>query len=478
MRVALVSGDGLPVSGLLTVFRSVVQLGLAAGLIETPVVADLGYSWRPDKPGFYPAGPPRATYPKWLLPSLALPAGGAELADEWLSLRAAVTATTAGVSGGIHLRERLEHLAGPYEQYFNSWFEENDIDWVFAVNMTLSDAVPVSLALHRAAERRWGSGRGGGILFWDHDLFGSYAVHDRSLRVYPTRPTELTPLPGSRPGQAWVVVSQRLLDEACTYPVEIRPQLVANPLPIIPTGPPTSPQQAFLEERGIVMDRPILLVPVRVFLVKGIELSLRFFFALHRLREAAGQTPPQLLVFGSLREDPTYAEEMLALAAANTAGLDVHFLDGVPLSTHQDAAGRWALDEVDLLHLAQRSGGAVLFTPNRPDVESVGLGPALAAVAGVPCAVTNFLAFHDVYGPEFACVRFDADTDDLTEAAVELDAWLVDQARSGADTAGALAKNRDLVRSRFPDGPWQGLLESLAGQVERWPTGSRPVNVG
>ena len=71
-------------------------------------------------------------------------------------------------------RLRIEHLAAPYEEYFSDWFEHHGVDWVCAVNMTLSDAVPVTLALHRAAQRRWSAGRPGGVLFWDHDLYGSY----------------------------------------------------------------------------------------------------------------------------------------------------------------------------------------------------------------------------------------------------------------------------------------------------------------
>jgi hypothetical protein len=36
MRIALVSGDGLPVSGLLTTFRNVVDIGVAESLLELP----------------------------------------------------------------------------------------------------------------------------------------------------------------------------------------------------------------------------------------------------------------------------------------------------------------------------------------------------------------------------------------------------------------------------------------------------------
>ncbi len=44
----------------------------------------------------------------------------------------------------------------------------------------------------------------------------------------------------------------------------------------------------------------------------------------------------------------------------------------------------------------------MLFTPSQPDIDTVGLGPALSAVAGVPCAVTAFDCFAEVYGESFA----------------------------------------------------------------------------
>lgn len=59
----------------------------------------------------------------------------------------------------IDLLERIDAIMVPYQIHFETWFEENDFNWVCAVNMTLSDAVPVTMALHRASEQRWGGGR-------------------------------------------------------------------------------------------------------------------------------------------------------------------------------------------------------------------------------------------------------------------------------------------------------------------------------
>src|SRR5262249_56871 len=72
VKVVLISGDGLPVSGLLTMFRNVLELGWAMGIIEGEVPADLGYSWRPDKKRFFPYGPALDQSPPWLKVSVNL----------------------------------------------------------------------------------------------------------------------------------------------------------------------------------------------------------------------------------------------------------------------------------------------------------------------------------------------------------------------------------------------------------------------
>ena len=459
MRLALVSGDGLPVSGLLSIFRNVVYLGMDLGVLELPIPADLGYSWRPDKPGFYPAGEKAGTYPSWLEVSSAIPVVGAELADDWLSLRQEVAVAAAANQRTLaELRRRCEALAEPYEHYFVKWFEAYDVDWVCAANMTISDAVPVTAALHRAAHRRWGSGRPGGVLFWDHDLFGSYAVHDQATRVYPRFPNALTPLPGTGPAQWWAVVSPQLACEARSYPTPVEPELLPNPLPVVRTGPLSACQQSFLAAHRIEPDRPVLLAPVRVFHVKGVEIAVRLLAELRRLR--GRREAPCLLIFGSLQEDPDYAAQVIAAVNECQVQEEVRFLDGVPLTTYQDELGQWRLDEADLLHLAVATHGGVLFTPNQPDVESIGLGPALAAVSEVPVAVTDYHAFNEVYGDTFRCVRIAAGPEALARAAAELDNWLRGFERGDLSIRAALAANHDLVQQRFPHKPWlQRLLQ-------------------
>jgi ectoine hydroxylase-related dioxygenase (phytanoyl-CoA dioxygenase family) len=473
VRLALVSGDGLPVSGLLSVFRNVVQLGCDLGVLELPIPVDLGYSWRPDKPGFYPFGEKAGIYPDWFDVSCAAPAGGAELADEWLSLRREVAvAAAAAPDAQAELRSRCDALARPYERYFEEWFETHDVDWVCAINMTISDAVPVTSALHRAARRRWGSGRPGGVLFWDHDLFGSYAVHDHGTRVYPAFPNALTPLPGTGPAQSWAVVSPQLAREARGYPTPAEPELLPNPLPVVRTGPLSARQRSFLAAHEIDPSRPVLLAPVRVFHVKGVEIAVRLLSELRRLR--ARQRAPYLLIFGSLQEEPDYAAQVMAAVHECQVADDVRFLHGVPLTSCADELGQWHLDEADLLHLAAATHGGVVFTPNQPDVESIGLGPALAAVSEVPAAVTSFHAFGSIYGEEFRCVRIGSGPGALARAAAELDGWLRGSQRGDPGVLAALAANHDLIRKRFPDEPWRRRLLQMAAAVATGGQDRRP----
>lgn len=464
VRLALVSGDGLPVSGLLSVFRNVVHIGEELGVLDFPIPADLGYSWRPDKPGFYPTGEDADAYPDWLKVSCATPAGGAELLEHWLSLRRDVArAAEADADTLAEIRRRCETLAVPYERYFLEWFDTHDVDWVCAVNMTLSDAVPVTVALHRAVQRRWGSGRPGGALFWDHDLFGSYAVQEHGARVYPPYPNTLTPLPGANRAEWWAVVSPQLADEARGYPASVKPEVLPNPLPAVRTGPLSKRQRSFLAAHGIEPDRPILLAPVRVFHVKGVEIAVQLLAELRRRR--GPEESPYLLIFGSLHEDPEYAAQVMAAVHEHQLQEDVRFLNGVPLTSRQDELGRWRLDEADLLHLAAAAHGGVVFTPSRPDVESVGLGPALAAVSNLPVAITNFHAFGEVYGDDFRCVRIGTGPDALARAATELDAWLRGFRRGDPDAQAALAVNHDLVSQRFPREPWRRQLMRMAHVV-------------
>ena len=462
MRLALVSGDGLPVSGLLTIFRNVVDRARALGVLELPVTADLGYSWRPDKDRFFPRGLPDAQYPHWLRVSDVVP-----VEQERDTLMAELSAIRADVARGTELtgpqrdglRRRVDALAGPYESYFDSWFTEHDIDYVIAVNMTLSDAVPVTTALHRVAARRW-SGRPGGIVYWDHDLFESCAIHENGARVYPATPNEFTPVPG--PSDRWAVVSTALERETRAYPTRLRPEVLTNVLPAVPDEPLEERHRWFLGRHG-VGERPVVLVPVRVFAVKGVEVSVEVFAGMRAACARTGAPDPLLVVFGSLDEDPAYAEVVRRTVEEHDVADAIVFLDGVPISSHPDRDGGWRLDEIDLLRVARATGGALLFTPNIADVETVGLGPALAALGAIPCAVTDYDAFEENFGADFARVRVDPARPAF--AGAELVAWMTELRAGNEFATWKLRANRRRVESRFPATPWDDFLTDLSGAL-------------
>ena len=462
MRIGVISGDGVPVSGLLTIFRNVVDLGRDLGLVDDePVPAELGYSWRPDKPGYFPAGPPDPEGPEFLVHlsvSPPEPEDTAGAAAEWTAIRMAVADGEVSAS----LTERIDRLSDSYQAYFRDWLQAAQVDWVCAVNMTLSDAVPVTAALHRAAAEHYGRRGHGGILFWDHDLFGSCAVHDDAgLRMYPKQPNELTPVPLDQPFHRWAVVSQSLAEECRHYPTTARPQVVPNILPRVPTGDLEERHHEFLRQQGISDDQPLLLNPVRVFRVKGVEIALD---VLAGARDADDRHPV-MLVFGGLSEDPVYAQEIATKARALELEPNLRFLEGVPLRSYRDPAGRWHLDEIDLLRLAAARSGAVVFTPNLKDVETVGLGPALAAVAGIPCVSTDYDAFTPAYGEDFWVVPAGTSPFDAQQAGRELMAAVSAGPGRPSRFADDLSRNQRIVARRFPDQPWSDLLRQLSEAV-------------
>jgi hypothetical protein len=59
----------------------------------------------------------------------------------------------------------------------------------------------------------------------------------------------------------------------------------------------------------------------------------------------------------------------LMVDAVEALGHPPVFFGGVPLGSHRDRKGKWRLDEVDLLRIADNTDGGVFFTPNRTDVE-------------------------------------------------------------------------------------------------------------
>ncbi|ULE33465.1 hypothetical protein [Mycobacterium sp. IDR2000157661] len=466
MKIGLISGDGLPVSGLLTVFRNVFHLGRSMGLFDDVVAADLGYSWRPDKARFFPHGPNPQRYPRWLKPTINRSIGS----SDWATVATEVEDIRRCVAGFDELDElqrkslvdRIACLRTLYFGHFSAWFKRHDPDWVFAINLTLPHAVSATSALFAAANQHYGARRGG-LVVWDHDLCGSNGRWDTAIdrRFYPAVPSDVTPVPTDARHIKWIVVSQALEREAETYNTTARPQVLANVLPTVPPGIEQRHHE-FARQLNLDLKLPILLSPVRIYRVKGVSQSLRF----HRevLNECSSRSlpAPSLLVFGSLDEDPEYAAELTSLRDELAIGPRVRFLGGVPLETVREANGDWRLDEVDLLRLARATNGGVVFTPSVSDFETVGLAPGLAAAAGIPVVSTRYKAFTEVYGAAgFTCPVFEPDGTGMTEAAGRFVDWLAGFARRDDASIADLRQNREVVESIFPAGPWRELLTSM-----------------
>jgi hypothetical protein len=462
IRLGVVSGDGLPVSGLLTIFKNVVDLGMRHGIVDSRVAADLGYSWRPDKTGFFPAGNADVAYPSWLEVTTWHPDHAGRDAAGWARTLTRIRRAVADGEVGPDIARTLADVEAEYHGHFLGWMAEHAIDWAVAINMTLTDATPVSKGLASAAAERF-AGRPGGVLYWDHDLFGSCGVidSDTGSRFYPAAPNAWTPIPAAKRFNRWAVVSAALRDEAESYPTALTPQLVPNILPREPSAQLAERHYVFAERWGLDLRAPLLLSPVRVFSVKGIELSLALLPELARIIRARGGLHPQLLVFGSLQEEPAYARRVVK-EAADLGVLDqVRFLDGVPLTSHHAADGSWSLDELDLLSLASATNGAVLFTPSVADVETIGLGPALAALACLPCVVTPYNAYESFYRGALTDIRMSPDQHGISAAAEELSGLMNGRGSRDATVLARLEANRTALGELFPTGPWLGLLRDM-----------------
>ena len=442
------------------------------GLFDDTVVADLGYSWRSDKARFFPNGPNSYRYPAWLKPTI----NNSIANSDWAVLSTEIEDIRRCVTGFAALDEleresvvgRIDDLRKLYFDHFSSWLEQHEPDWVLAINITLPHAVSATSALYAAADLHYRT-RPGGLVIWDHDLCGSNGRWDTVVnrRFYPSAPHELTPLPAASPHIKWIVISQALAREAESYDTPARPQVLANVLPSIPPGIEQHHRE-FARQLGLDLERPIIINPVRIYPVKGVNQAMRF----HRevLNECVRRSLPlpYLLIFGSLDEDPEYANELLTLR--NELGTEEHlrFLGGVPLETLRADSGDWHLDEIDLLRLARVTNGGVVFTPSVSDFETVGLGPGLAAAAEIPAVSTRYNAFDEVYGAAgVTCTTFEPDGTGMTKAANEFVELLARLARQDEVLIAELRRNREVVESIFPADPWRDLLKSMNAVVAK-----------
>lgn len=462
MKWALISGDGLPTSGLLTIFRNVVEIAMRKNIIFDQIPTDLGFSWRPDKVNFFPYGSQDSHYPTWMkVNSIHQYSTYSENFNaQFINIRSKVAKydTLSKIEINV-IKKEIDSISECYQNYFTHWLEDNAIDWLFCLNMTLSDAVPVNLAIHNAARKYWDGKGYGGVIFWDHDLFSSYAIYEQAERLYPEIPNILTPIPQDNIYTKWIVASEALANESKNYPTKLTADVIPNILPDVDVSNFSNIHINFLKQHNISTNSSIIIVPVRIFRVKGIEISISVFNSLLIIYKEHNLALPKLLIFGNVNEDPEYAyylKEQVDLLGLNE---DIIFLDEVPLQTYKNKNNKWYLDEIDLLIICHTLSGAVLFTPNVENVESVGLGPALAAIAGVPCAVTEYSAFTEFYGSEYHHIKVVPDCP--IEAAQQLFEWIRMHASGEAEIKIRLASNKRLVQSKFPQEPWEEFTHRL-----------------
>ncbi|OVZ93247.1 hypothetical protein CBW54_02680 [Yersinia kristensenii] len=466
MKWAIISGDGLPTSGLLTIFRNVAKIAIESNIIINEIPTDLGFSWRPDKIKFFPHGSQGSYYPTWMKVSSIHQYSMCEedFGNEFTQLRSNIAKYEyLTVSEITDIKKKIHAISEHYKSYFINWLEDNEIDWLFCLNMTLSDAVPVNLAIHHAAKEYWAKKNYGGVIFWEHDLFGSYSIYEHTERLYPQTPNALTPIPQNNNYTKWIVASEALANECRYYPTELAVDVIPNILPSIDKFGFNEIHSEFLNQHNIAVGSPVIIVPVRVFRVKGIEISIDVFSSLLNIYKNKGLCTPKLFIFGNMNEDSEYALCLKMQVNALHLDDDIIFLDEVPLQTYKSKDNRWYLDEIDLLIICHALSGAVLFTPNVENAESVGLGPALAAIAGIPCAVTEYTAFTEFYGCEYHHIKVNPNAPE--NAAQQLFEWMRKQAAGEVDIKMQLASNKLLVQSKFPEKPWHEFIHKLRGEL-------------
>ncbi|WP_174851184.1 glycosyltransferase family 4 protein [Yersinia artesiana] len=465
MKWAIISGDGLPTSGLLTVFRNVAEIAIKNNIIINEIPTDLGFSWRPDKVKFFPHGNPDSHYPTWMKVSSIHQHSmcNEDYSNEFTNIRNKVAKyEQLTYKEIINIQKDISLISEQYQNYFINWLEDNDIDCLFCLNMTLSDAVPVTLAIHNAAKKYWEKRNHGGVIFWEHDLFGSYAIYENAERLYPAIPNILTPIPQKNTYTKWIVASEALADECRDYPTELIAEVIPNILPSIDESGFNKIHSEFLNQHNIAAGSTIIIAPVRVFRVKGLEISIDIFNSLLNIYKEKDLLLPKLLIFGNMNEDPEYADYLKEQVNILHLNDDIIFLDEVPLQTYRNKNNKWCLNEVDLLIICHALSGAVLFTPNVKNVESVGLGPALAAIYTIPCAVTEYSAFTEFYGSEYHHIKVDPDFP--RDAAQQLFEWMCMHAAGEIGIKMQLVSNKLLIQSKFPINPWQDFIYQLRSE--------------
>lgn len=129
------------------------------------------------------------------------------------------------------------------------------------------------------------------------------------------------------------------------------------------------------------------------------------------------------------------------------------------------------LDEKDLLWLAAATHGGVIYTPSTTDVECVGLSPALASIAGLPCLASRFNTLDQVYGDGLNVIRLDlSHQNGFKLAAKSFVDWMVASKKVSVPDGRRRAwlrmkqQNESLMRAKLPTRPWKDLLLRIAGE--------------
>ena len=101
------------------------------------------------------------------------------------------------------------------------------------------------------------------------------------------------------------------------------------------------------------------------------------------------------------------------------------------------------------------------------NVETIGLGPALAALVGLPCAVTPYQAYDAFYRGTLSDVRVHPHEEGVSAAAGELLSLMAGRARRDPAVLARLESNRAALGDLFPVRPWLDLLKDLSSEFSR-----------